>query len=54
MEWLKDKAQIVTRNDGSFVIQALLDGKYEPYNATPDYCPELYAEVVAFLEAPEA
>ena len=51
MEWLKDKAQIVARDDGSFVVQALIDGKYEPYNVTPDYCPLLYAELVAFLEA---
>lgn len=53
MEWLKDKAQIEQRADGTFVVLALIDSNWLPYHVTQEYSPELYAEVQAFLKQTE-
>ena len=49
MNWLQDEAQIERREDGTFVVQAIVDGVQVPYHVTPEYAPELYAAVCAFL-----
>ena len=55
MNWLQDIEQIEQREDGTFVVQATIDGVQMPYHITPGYSPELYASVCAFLgiEIPE-
>ena len=49
MEWLHDKDQIEHRDDGTFVVQALIVGEWMPYHVTQEYSPEMYAEVVDIL-----
>lgn len=49
MNWIQDEAQIERRDDGSFVVQAEISGEWMPYHVTPEYSPELYAQVCAFL-----
>ena len=49
MNWIQDEAQIERRDDGTFVVQAEVDGAFVPYHVTPEYSPELYAAVCAFL-----
>lgn len=39
---------IITRPDGTYEITRLDNGW--PYHVTPDYCPELYAQVKAQAE----
>jgi len=47
-----DLENIIKREDGTFEVTRLDNGW--PYHVTPEFCPTLYGEVVAFLEAPEA
>ena len=55
MNWIQDEAQIEKREDGTFVVQAEVDGSFVPYHVTPEYSPELRAEVCAQEELdPEA
>jgi len=49
MNWEHDKDKIEIRADGTFVVLAEIDGEMLPYHITPDYSPELYAEVEVFL-----
>ncbi len=49
MDWLKDKAQIEQREDGTYVVLVNIAGDLVPFHVTPDYSPELFAEVTAFL-----
>ena len=35
MDWLKDKAQIESRSDGTFVVMAHINGEWMPYHVTP-------------------
>ena len=53
MDWLKDKTQIESRPDGTFVVMAHINGEWMPYHVTPEYCPELWASVKAQVEASE-
>ena len=53
MDWVRDKAQIETRPDGTYVVMANIDGERLPYHVTPNYSPELYEEVRAFLTEEE-
>ena len=53
MDWVRDKTQIETRPDGTFVVQAEIAGEYLPYHVTSEYCLELWASVKAQVEASE-
>lgn len=53
MEWVHDKANVESREDGTYVVQVWIDNAWMPYHVTQEYSPELFSEVDACMKATE-